>query len=1114
MCTRQICGVVILVCVGWLWLPAARGQAPASHIGCSSSAFMDFGDVVVMKGARLPAGTVHMACAGSAVTGRFYCFGGATSGNVLTDRIVEYDGGHDVILTKLATLPSPRYEVVAAASPATGKIYCFGGNAFGYYNDFDDILEYDPSADQLVVKNAKLASPRRCAGCAAYPATGRIYLFGGGHGYNTNYADVCEYSPSGDTLIIKSATLPSGRCLGGCAYSTATRKIYYLGGAILPSTYLDEILEYDPSADRLVTKGARLPWINCAMACAADPATGKIYCFGGQNSSGLFDAVVEYDPVHDRVTVMHAKLPSPRCAMGGAADPLGGGIYCFGGNDGTSQLLDETLEYLPSRPAPCQTARLTAADGAAGDLFGFDLAVDGDRLVAGAFYDDNEHGVDAGAAYVFRRHGIEWIQEARLTAWDGRAGSTFGYGVAIAGDRIAVGAPEEGWSGNGAVYTFRRAGSTWVPESKLLASDGQPNDRFGLYLALQGERLAVSAFAHSHMGPNSGALYVFEYDGSNWVQHAELFASDAQPNLYFGARVALDGARIATGAGDDIHGHTGAAYIFRYDGSNWNQEAKLTAENPAPNDYFYRVALEGEVVCVGADQRWGPGSGFVEVFRYNGTTFDREAHLTASDGQPGDTFATPALRGERLVVGAQQMVTVGQGAAYVFERIGGNWTEVAKLTASDAAPRDDFGYAVSLADDFVAIGAHQTQAGLPGKAYVFAVGGADCNHNGALDWCDIASGTSRDINHNSIPDECEPPTLSWHLRADTGPMPRSCHTLTYDSARAATVLFGGDIAPGQYMGDTWEWDGRLWTFRTQEGPPTRGTHAAAYDSERAVTVLFGGWRDYFLGDTWEWDGQTWALRSETGPDARRHAALAYDAARQVIVLFGGHTYPTVWGDTWEWDGNTWTLRATGGPPPRMSHGMVYDAARRVTVMFGGAADWSTKLADTWEWDGAVWTLRATTGPSPRDQFGLAYDAVRRRTVLFGGYDAQTQALNETWEWDGQTWTLLDIRPPPPRAYTSLAFDLARQRMVMFGGSVGPAFLGDTWELMTSLPGDLNCDGVVDFEDINPFVLALTAWGQYLQQYPDCDIMLADINGDAYVTFADIDPFVALLVGGA
>ncbi len=62
-------------------------------------------------------------------------------------------------------------------------------------------------------------------------------------------------------------------------------------------------------------------------------------------------------------------------------------------------------------------------------------------------------------------------------------------------------------------------------------------------------------------------------------------------------------------------------------------------------------------------------------------------------------------------------------------------------------------------------------------------------------------------------------------------------------------------------------------------------------------------------------------------------------------------------------------------------------------------------------------------------------------------------------------------------------------------------------------GDLNCDGVVDFADIDPFVLALSSPAAYQTQYPNCNWLNADTNGDGRVDFADIDPFVACLTHG-
>jgi hypothetical protein len=123
--------------------------------------------------------------------------------------------------------------------------------------------------------------------------------------------------------------------------------------------------------------------------------------------------------------------------------------------------------------------------------------------------------------------------------------------------------------------------------------------------------------------------------------------------------------------------------------------------------------------------------------------------------------------------------------------------------------------------------------------------------------------------------------------------------MVYDLARGRAVLFGGHdgIAP---LGDTWEYDGADWVFvATAASPPPRQLHTMSYDSHRARTVLFGGQGSAELGDLWEYDGHVWTTFAVTpGPDPMSAAVLAYDAQRQRHVLHG--TPPgTSRRETWE-----------------------------------------------------------------------------------------------------------------------------------------------------------------------------------------------------------------------
>jgi hypothetical protein len=174
-----------------------------------------------------------------------------------------------------------------------------------------------------------------------------------------------------------------------------------------------------------------------------------------------------------------------------------------------------------------QEAKLTASDGAEWDCFGGAVGIDGSYAVAGAVNDDDK-GQNSGSAYVFFHNGAAWAQQAKLTASDGAGGDCFGWAVDISGDCVIVGAIYDDDSGlnSGAAYIFRRSGTVWVQEAKLRASDGAAEDYFGWSVSLDGNYAVVGAPGDDDHGDFSGSAYVFYCIGGAWVQQAKLTASD------------------------------------------------------------------------------------------------------------------------------------------------------------------------------------------------------------------------------------------------------------------------------------------------------------------------------------------------------------------------------------------------------------------------------------------------------------------------------------------------------------------------------------------------------------------------------------------------------------
>jgi hypothetical protein len=368
-----------------------------------------------------------------------------------------------------------------------------------------------------------------------------------------------------------------------------------------------------------------------------------------------------------------------------------------------------TMALFSSSSASAQTPilfesqKLLASDGAGHDFFGSDdsVAVSGDTAVVGA-YGNDDNGSESGSAYVFRYDGSEWVEEAKLTASDGAYGDRFGRSVAVSADTAVIGAVFDD-RGTGSAHVFRYDGSDWVKEAKLTASDGAWGDQFGRSVAASGDTVVVGGY---------GSAYVFRHDGSEWVEEAKLTVNAG----WFGDPVAVSGDTAVVGGGG-----YGSAYVFRYDGSEWVEEAKLTASDGAWGDQFGRsVAVSSDTAVIGADRDGvfddsRPNSGAAYVFRYDGSDWVEEVKLTASDAAHVGQFGySVAVSGDTAVVGAH-------GSAYVFGYDGSDWVEELKLEASGAAVADLFGHSVAVSGDTAVVGAQNDDDNgwMAGSAYVF-----------------------------------------------------------------------------------------------------------------------------------------------------------------------------------------------------------------------------------------------------------------------------------------------------------------------------------------------------------------------------------------------------------
>jgi hypothetical protein len=360
---------------------------------------------------------------------------------------------------------------------------------------------------------------------------------------------------------------------------------------------------------------------------------------------------------------------------------------------------------------------------------------DGTTVVAGApRHDPQTAGDDRGAAYVYVEPGDGWANtwqyDAKMTADDGRPWDNLGHAVATNGngDTVIAGAPyneDETLAEVGAVYLFARGPTGWYDSdqtAKLTATDAEQDDRIGWSVALSADGgIAIAGAPMKDVatgGSDWGAAYVFTRPGDQWADRTEtarLNADNAEDSDLLGASVAAsgDGHTVVVGApGSNSPGGAedqGAVYVYTRPDSGWVSTAtfgaKLTVGDGSGGDelgYSVAVSGDGSLVVAGAPG-WQSDRGIAYVYaRPPGgweSTAAYDARLTASDGADWDRFGeTLALSadGNTVVVAA-----LGNSAAYVFAKPASGWvhsTQTATL-ASSTILEDQFGYSVAVSED-------------------------------------------------------------------------------------------------------------------------------------------------------------------------------------------------------------------------------------------------------------------------------------------------------------------------------------------------------------------------------------------------------------------------------
>ncbi|QDT84056.1 Calx-beta domain-containing protein [Gimesia chilikensis] len=403
-------------------------------------------------------------------------------------------------------------------------------------------------------------------------------------------------------------------------------------------------------------------------------------------------------------------------------------------NTGTVTIQDNDRLYNFEFKSKFQ-AQGTISDG---DHLGNDMAIDGDTMIVGAPFWEDVTNQGAAFIYVRNRQGTHddlsddtWEYQATLLAPDPAFLARFGFTVAISGDTAVVGAisGDDGVIGSGSVYVFTRSGTNWTLQQELTASDAVSNDSFSEKLAIDGDTIVVGTVRNNSY---TGAAYVFQRDNGVWSEVTKLTASDAVTGQQFGNAIEIEGSTLVIGAYRDSEylSQSGAVYIFQKFGGNWVETQKLKSSQIVPNGFFgSSLSLEGENLVVGNPATFvtAPYSGKAYLFTLDTDTgiWSETQTLTPDDGNANAYFGYRVeIKNNLLVISSLRDAdtATNNGKVYTFVKQGATWVQSQKFISPDAADDDYFGKAFAVTDGALLVSAYYDDEGADntGSIYYYA----------------------------------------------------------------------------------------------------------------------------------------------------------------------------------------------------------------------------------------------------------------------------------------------------------------------------------------------------------------------------------------------------------
>lgn len=380
------------------------------------------------------------------------------------------------------------------------------------------------------------------------------------------------------------------------------------------------------------------------------------------------------------------------------------------------------IALLAGAVAPASRAQifeLPRADSTVGDFFGTSVAISGSRILVGATGDDI-CGDNSGAAYVYERRDVDWVQTALLTPSDCEARRFFGRSVALDQDVAVVSATREFFSleAPNTVYVFEPdSAGTWRETARLTGGSSSDEGPFATAVSIHGGRILATAAGNPAGAPRGGAAYVFERTPDGTWSRSHRFTVPSTRFGIFGTSGAVHGNRAIVSASTYFRYAPGSVYFFEYDApkDRWTQIAR----HGGIDDFFISVDLDGRRAVVGESKAGRSDTGAASIYAVdNAGVWMQEEIIRPSNPYSHGAFGTDvAIDGDYVLIAAyDEQLGLDfnvHRVVYVFRRAGdGTWRHHQVIDVGEAS----FGASLDVDGEYAVIGSAGDAE--PGAAYV------------------------------------------------------------------------------------------------------------------------------------------------------------------------------------------------------------------------------------------------------------------------------------------------------------------------------------------------------------------------------------------------------------